>query len=924
MNRLLSLAALVLALGSAAFTGCRGDTPASLLASGKQHLAKKDTRAAVIQFKAALQIAPDSAEARYLLGSALLEDGDPVAAATELAKAAELRYDNDEVVPAIARALLFSGQYRKLTSGYADHPALGTPAANADLKTSLANAWAQQGDRVDAEKALADALKAKADYGPALILRARILAGAGQFDEAIRMVDSVLAKEPQRHDAWHLKGELLLFVKQDAPGAQEAFHKALALQKAYLPAHRSLIGMELRKGDVAAFEAQVAQLKTVLPNHIQTRFAEAQVAFLKRDFARARELNQAVLRVAPTHTGTLYLAGAIEVQNGSLLMAESYLSKVLQSSPRMILPRRMLSTVYLRLGQPAKAIVTLQPLLESTVDDAEAAALAGDAELQLGNHGKAEAQYLRASTLAPDNPKFRTAVALSQLARGNTDTAFAELQAAATQDKGGFADLALISARMKRGELDAALAAADALVTKQPASAMALTTRGRIQVARKNNAPARADLEKALTIDARYFPAATTLAVMDLADGQAQTARSRFEKQLKEDPRNYQASLALADLASRSGGSDTEVAQILAEAIKNSPSETSLRVAQVNFYIRAKDTKRALESAQQARAALPNSVEVLDALGAAQLGSGDLQQAVSTFRQLVGLNPQSAQPQLRLADTYLAMKDRASAERSLRSALELQPDLAVAQRQLMAMALADNRPRDALTVARALQKQQPKDPAGYIYESDIHLKLKDTQAAQNALRNGLRSTESSLIAQRLHMHLRVGSPAAAAARFAADWERANPKDASFDYYMAEVALSTGDEAQAMLRIKRVLEQQPRHAAALNNLAWLMVKRGEKGAVAVAEQANQLVRDRPAFMDTLAMSLAAENQATRGLELQKKTVERAPEAFIFRFNLAKIAIKAGDKTLARTELEKLAKWSKKPEEQAQVAQLLQTL
>ena len=81
-----TLAAVTAAL---LITACGGDNPDTLLASARDYLAKNDAKAAVIQIKNVLQNAPNSAEARYLLGKALMASGDPAGAEVELRKAME-------------------------------------------------------------------------------------------------------------------------------------------------------------------------------------------------------------------------------------------------------------------------------------------------------------------------------------------------------------------------------------------------------------------------------------------------------------------------------------------------------------------------------------------------------------------------------------------------------------------------------------------------------------------------------------------------------------------------------------------------------------------------------------------------------------------------------------------------------------------
>ena len=96
-----SALSLMLALALLA-GGCSRESSADLVASGKALLDKKDGRGAVIQFKNALQKDGNNGQARFYLGKALLDGGEPASALVELRKALELQVPDELVMPELA------------------------------------------------------------------------------------------------------------------------------------------------------------------------------------------------------------------------------------------------------------------------------------------------------------------------------------------------------------------------------------------------------------------------------------------------------------------------------------------------------------------------------------------------------------------------------------------------------------------------------------------------------------------------------------------------------------------------------------------------------------------------------------------------------------------------------------------------------
>ncbi len=903
-------------------TACAEDRPDDLIRSAKAYIAKNENKAATIQLKSALQKQPDDPEARLLLGKSLLDSGDPVSAEIELRKALALKQPDSAVLPPLARALNLTGQDQKLTQQYA-LVALDDPTAAADLKTSLAIAYARQGKSEALKGALDAAFAAVPDYAPARRVQARLLADKRDADGALKLLDAILAKAPDDYEAWQLKGDVLLYGKGDIPAANEAHAKALAIRSDFLPARSSQILILLSQRDLPAAKAQIDELKKLAPNHLQTRYLEGELAFLTKDYKTAREIGQQLLKVAPDNVNALRLAGAVEYQIGSLPRAESMLNKALQSAEHSP-TRRLLAQSYLRSGDTMKALDTLAPLLDSTDVDAQTLSLAAQAHMKIGDIEKAETYFTQAVALNPGDVKSRTAIAIAQLAKGNTEAGYTQMQELASSDDGTFADLALITAYLRQGKVDAALKAIDVLEKKDPTKPTASDLRGRVHLARKDFAAARKSFEAALKLDPLDFSAASKLAGLDLADGKPGLAKQRLDSLLKAEPNDVQVLLALAELKEKSGGSQDEVRVLLRDAIRLNPTVVAPRLMLIEHHLKNKDIKSALTAAQEGVAAMPNNAEMLDALGRVQLGAGDPNQAISSFNRLAELRPKSPQPLLRLADTYASMKNLDAARHSLERALVIAPRLLPAQRSLISLEMAANRPQAAMAIAKSIQAVPGREAVGALLLGKIEEAQKHWAAAAAAYRTGLQKAPNTELAINLHAALVSGAQPAEANQFEGSWLKGHPDDASFLQYLGDRALAQSQLTKGESHYLSVIRLQPENAVAFNNLAWVSAQLKKPEALGYAEKANALKPDQPAFMDTWAMILLKADQVGKAIEIEKRAVALQPSHPTFRMNLARLYLQAGDKPNAKIELDTLAKLGDKFPGQPEVAKMLNEL
>lgn len=893
-----------ISLGLIILASCTlGGSFESFMTSGKAALAKKDYNAAVIQFKNAAQKNPTDAEARYLLATAYIEAGNFPAAEKELRQAKQFKFDAAKISATLGKALLHQTKFRELLDEIQPEP--GYAAAElAEIFVSRGLAYLAIAQYAEARASFQQAQKIAPQLASADLGMVQVLAGERKFAEALALNNQVLAKHPTYELAWGVQADLLAGQPQLLEQAVAAYRKAIELEPRYFMAHAKLASLLLDMQQLDKAQLEVEELKKIAPAHYLTHHLQARIHFLKRDYAAAEESIQNALKSDANHPPSLLLAGAIAQARGSNEQAEKHLSAVLANYPSHTYARKLLAAVQLKLGRAQTAVATLNPLVAQASPDSGALLLAGEAYRLQGDNAKAVEYLEKAATLDPKNALIQTQLGLSYMAAGDNQAAVAKLGEASSLDPEQHkADTMLVMSHLNRKEYDKALAAVEALEKKLKNSPLTHSLRGTAYFGKNDFANARASFEQALAINPAFFPAAASLAQLDLRDKKPDMAQKRFERVLEKDNNNLSAMMALAKLAAAKK-SEKEYVAWLQKAMKAHPKAMAPRSALVGYYLSKDQPQPALALANETVNADPDNPEALNMLGATQMAAGDKTNAIATFTKLARQSDQSAQAHQLLAMALIADKKFSEARAALQKALQLQPDSIQSQNTLITLELTQHKPDAALKIARQMQARQPESPVGFEREGDVQVAQKQFPAALKAYKLALDKGSGTPGFIKLHRAHVIANQTAVADQLLGDWLKQHAGDKAALAYAADYYVFRGQNKAAIAIYENVLREAPDNAVVLNNLASLYQREKDNRALPTAEKALKLAPENAGVQDTVGWILVEQGQVKRGLALLRGAATKAPTVPSFQYHYAAALVKAGDKVEARAVLEKL--------------------
>lgn len=890
---------------------------------------KKDLPGAIIQLKNALQIDKSMLPVQMLLGKALLQNGEMAAAEIAFLEALRLGVNRAEVVTLLAQAYLAQGKHKMLFEQH--HFSLSglPPAVQMQFLLLRASAYADLGNARDALQDVTAARAIDIRSPDTWLAEVPIRIRTNQLREAKTAVDKALTLAPESAESWYQKASVA-HVSGEIKQALSAYDRVIKLAPTHTEALVARAGAYVDLGRFADASRDVEELRKFSPR-------EPRAAYLRALLAERENKPEEVRKALRDLTGfldpvpvdfiryrpqLLMINGLAHFGLGEIEKARGYLEafqRVQGNTPTS----KLLAQIYLGESRADRAIEVLETYLKAQPNDGQAMVLLGAAFMAKGQDTRAMS-YMKQALQTRDAPEFRTVLGLSMIRSGQAASAIPELEAALKQNPGQYqAATALIVLYLRSSQTPKAITLAEKLVKQQPNNAEFFNLLGVAKRQAGNAAAAKTAFEQSTKLDDKLISPKLNLARLEIADKAYDAASVRLASILKANEKNSEAMLEMAVLSERRG-QFPEAQRWLEKAVDSSSlKQARLPLLLSEFHLRHGRPVQALEAAKVASSRSPEDLAVLLMLARMQIATNDSVSAKTTLTTATRVAEFNPGAQVQIALLQLSANNPTGAAYSLEKALATQPDFLTAQVLMAGAELQLGEIGKAERRARVILEKNPKRAIGHSLLGDIALSRGQNEEALEFYRRAHQVEPSTDTLLRLYRNL-AGQNEKAALQLAEQWMKSHPKDAAVMRVLGEGQFRAGKYAAARTAYEALLKLAPDDGLVFSQLANVLFRLKDPGAVKVAEQAVAKSPGNAYATDTLGWILFHEGRTDEALQLLRDARLRAPENPEIRFHLATVLAKTGRKAEARDELEAALRVDQGFESAMQAKALLTTL
>jgi tetratricopeptide (TPR) repeat protein len=546
--------------------------------------------------------------------------------------------------------------------------AAAEPEERTTATSALSNFLLGRGRTEDAEQVLRESLEAEPDNVELIYALARFYHSAGRTADADAMIEQATRANPE-----DLQPLLLLSSYRgrigDLEGALEAAEQALAVAPenvlARLRRAEVLVDLGLRDGDDAKIATGKGVVDAVLaaePSSPEGLFVSAKVDLARQRFPEAIASLRRAVDGRSDWAQAHFLLGTALFLSGDAAGARSEVARAIELDVANVDAHKVLARIHARLGDHALAVEAGERALAATPGDVGTRILVAQS---LVNERRLDEALGRLLAIDEEERGVAGNFAIGRVYafRQEYDNARKYLMLALEMRPAHpevLTALAQIDAR--EGRLGESLERVGAARDADPNDAALQVLYGDLAAAAGDRAAAEAAFQRAIELDANHLEAYAKLARLLLGSGRGNEAIATYQQALERNPRSGSLHLLLASLF-EAGGRLEEAMEHYNAAIEIDPE---LAVAKNNLaYLmaeRGRDLDRALELAQEAKAAMPDNPNAADTLGWVLYKKDLPAAAIGYLREAIG-GFETGDPNLPLVRHHLALAYEANEDR---------------------------------------------------------------------------------------------------------------------------------------------------------------------------------------------------------------------------------------------------------------------
>lgn len=585
-----------------------------------------------------LSLNPGHIPAQRLLAQLELEGGDPETAKARAMAVLEQAPENVLTLNLLADASLRLGD-QGAAIAYMKRAAESDPESSG-LRVRLGSALVGQGSVDEGLRELQRAIELDpaSVAGPERMVNHYIR--VGDRDKALEIARAYVDRQPESAPGHALLGMVFL-TRNEMEDAGQAFDRARQLDPEFVPAYNGLA--------LAAIQAK------------------------QLDKAEAHLL--AALERAPKEYGTRMNLARVNVLQDDWPGAESVLRTTIEAYPTALEPRLMLGQRYLSLGQTAETLQLTEPVISRYPDDNRLVRLHLSAQLDAGRYIDAKRTLKRLEARMPKDATIQFGLAEAHEGLGEFDAMRESLERAAALDPGYLpAQFGLASLAVRDKNASAATKMIDDLRKRVDAdSREMLDIEAQLAALQGDWVAVVANRRKLQEMN----PNSTNLRQLALAlwrAGQQAESLSLEEHWAKQHPDDLQVRLEVAQRYLSLGRRDDAIAAY--RAAIDEKSDNALALNNLAWILAETDPKAALDYAERAHAAAPESAAVMDTLAGILLRTGDTERAARMIDRALAKEPENPSFRYRRALQLEAVDNRGEAIQVLQELLARDADFA--------------------------------------------------------------------------------------------------------------------------------------------------------------------------------------------------------------------------------------------------------